>query len=610
MQQGLAGATAWPGSAGVRPEHALNQQHGPMPATVQGVASEACAPGLQALAAQLRQLQEQVSATVMDAEPVRSTNSYGGGSFCGTTSSRKTYAAGAWAAEPAYAEPSQDGSLQGPAAPIPQHSVRGRRCGGTGSSSAGPEPNQPAASLHGFCDGPAMTSLQQQLAQRMQEVKERLSNICNGMLQDGQHTGQGPSSNIQTSNSFFSPPASPPAQHMPPVVQPWQEHSSAGKHAAAAGTAPAGLAGVRAAAGSHCGSIKSGGRRGNSTPPAAGAGKLSAAGWAAGWHGAGRCPAKMPATAKAAGSSKKAHAPANVPSSDPSVDAAAAAFAAIKGAVHSNPSVPGFFRAEVGCYSEKDAPLPAQAAAGSGSSSRPRVVTHPHNAAVGGAASARGSAEGSRHGSSSIPTAACQGTWASAEDSAAAAAEEEEHSDDVGSWATVSDGSEQEKLQQLQQAEEVMMPAAQHATLNEQHREQTEGATSSGAHSTSSSSLGGSPHPAYGLGSPRNSVDCRDHQQQQQGQQDLFMPPAVQSNMPGQHTPQRARQDTEQAASPVSCESSMLAGSLRMPADVVFSPMKASGSKQGRVGPGGPAAATAGSDGVNVTRLRQRTVGV
>jgi hypothetical protein len=213
-----------------------------------------------------------------------------------------------------------------------------------------------------------------------------------------------------------------------------------------------------------------------------------------------------------------------------------------------------------------------------------------------------------------MPAAACQGSWASAEDIAAA-----EDSEGDGSWATVSDESEQEKLQQ-QQAEEGMLHAAQHATMNEQHKERTEDATSLGADSRSSSSLGGSPDPTLGLSSQKIFED-KDYQlQQQQGQQDLFMPPAVYSDMPGQHTPQRARQDTEQAASPVSCESSMLAGSLpacRMRAEVVFSPMKtppvrsdATGSKQGRAGLGGPAAATAGPDGINVTPLRQRNVRV
>jgi hypothetical protein len=44
-------------------------------------------------------------------------------------------------------------------------------------------------------------------------------------------------------------------------------------------------------------------------------------------------------------------------------------------------------------------------------------------------------------------------------------------------------------------------------------------------------------------------VICRDRQlqrqqQQQQGKQDLFMPPTVHSTMPGQHTSQRASEDT------------------------------------------------------------------
>lgn len=582
VQQGLAG-TAWPGSAGVGLEQAFSLQHGSMPATVQGVASQACAPGLQALAAQLCQLQEQVSATVMDAVPARSTSSNGGGTFGSTTPSRQAYAAGAWAAEPAHAGPSQHGSMHGPAGSTPQHSMGGQRRGSTGSSSAGLQPTQPPDSLHGFCEGPAMTSLQQQLAQRMQEVKERLSNICSGMLQDGQHTGQGPSSNIQTSNSFFSPPASPAAEHMPPVARPWQEHSSAGKHAAAARTAPAGQAGVRAAAGSHSGSSKSGSGPGSGKSPAAGAGKLGAAGW----DGAGRWPAKGRATSKAAGTSKQSPAPAEMHSSDPSADAAAAAFAAIKASIASDTDLPGFFTA------------------GSGSI-RPRVATHPQDSAAGGAASARGSAEGLGHGSSTIPAAACQGSWASAEDVAAAA----EDSDGDGSWATVSDESEQEKLQQQQQqqANEAMVRAAQHA-MNEQHRQQTEDVTSLGADSRSSSSLGGSPNPTHKAGSQKIFVGGWSfQQQQQQGQQELYTQHGACSDMPGQHTPQRARQDTEQAASPVSCESSMLAGSFpaRMPAEVVFSPMKASGPC--RAGPGGPAVATAGPDGAYVTPLRPRNV--
>jgi hypothetical protein len=40
------------------------------------------------------------------------------------------------------------------------------------------------------------------------------------------------------------------------------------------------------------------------------------------------------------------------------------------------------------------------------------------------------------------------------------------------------------------------------------------------------------------------------------------------------HSPQRAAQDCEQPASPISCESSRLSAAARMPAEVVFSPMK------------------------------------
>ena len=60
-------------------------------------------------------------------------------------------------------------------------------------------------------------------------------------------------------------------------------------------------------------------------------------------------------------------------------------------------------------------------------------------------------------------------------------------------------------------------------------------------------------------------------------------------------TPQKPVQDPEQPVSPVSCESSMLAANLRMPAEVVYSPLKAA--------PGGVV-----SGGDVVSPLRQRNV--
>lgn len=535
-QQGLAG-TAWFGSLGADQAYEQAHQHTAM----QDVASQACAPGLQALAAQLRQLQEQVSATVMDAAPARSTSSTGG-SFRASTPTRQ---ASAGAGHARHEPPS---SMQEPQ----------RRRGSTGSCNAGSSTlqhtGQTQHSHQEFGDSPAMTTLQQQLAQRMQEVKERLSNICNGMMQDdpdpAHAAAQAPIGNIQSSNSFFSPPASPPAEHMATAPRRWDEHVPA---ASAAG-AGAG-AGTPAPAGSH--GTKHGRATAGKSPLPNAAGKLGS-GWSVPGMPTTGCHAQVPPGSKV-GSSKQAHAAAHSRgTADPT---SAAAFAAIKASIHSSLDVPGFF----------GGPAPAQAAAAPAGGGRCRVDGQPSVTAA-----SRAPAQAPAHGSS-IPAAAGQGSRASAEDAAAATEDSE------GSWATVSE-SEQE--------------AYQH-TMNEQRTERTEHVNISTAGSRSGSSLDSSPNSTFGIRHQSGVHDSSTNGQQQQGQEQVF---AQQSRdrMPGQHTPQRACQESEQAASPISCESNMLAGAFaaRVPAEVVFSPMKRASSK-GQVGP-------VGSD--TATPLRQRNV--
>jgi hypothetical protein len=377
----------------------------------------------------------------------------------------------------------------------------------------------------------------------MQEVKERLSNICNGMLQDGappevlhpSSSGVAPSSEgVPASSSFWSPPTSPPVRPQP---------SSTSK-------ASAGSARVAAAvAGPGTGSSGKATKTAARTPATdkVGSPVLHKPGTAAGSvHSYYSNFAKRAASAKtAAASSKSGPAGARAGAAgaagrgqlhpDPAGDAAAA-FAAIKASIDRTASVPGFFN------------ISSTAPAAFGTGSRPKVGGQPPAAAADCA---------SAHDSSGPPAAACQGSWASASDAAAT-------EDSEGSWATVDD-SEQEQLQQqlhqqgLREAQQVM---------NERERQQKRPLVSSSQgysrpNASHSSSPGDrtdaqpGPHPVPGW-----------HQQHEDQENHL---PRSQD-----FDPQSAAQDCEQPASPISCESSRLSAAARMPAEVVFSPMKGS----------------------------------
>lgn len=454
-QQGLAG-TAWFGSsssAGM--SQALEQPQ-------DAASSQACVPGLQQLAAQLRQLQEQVSATAMDAAPVHGTSNGSGSFSSGATPPRQASGDNATqhasmvgaAGQAGYDDQHRSSNMQGP-----------QRRGSTGSSCGAGRAQQGSP---GFCEGgPAMTSLQQQLAQRMTEVKERLSNICNGMLQDSPPPpavqGANNSSSIPGSSSFFSPPASPP------------EQEGSNQPAAAGARSPwcSQPGTVQYAAGST--------GRSASEPGKAAAGRLGASGWskAAGQAGAGRysAPRDMGAGSKqthpapTAAAAAAAHVRGDA---DP-----AAAFAAIKASIHSNPDVPGFFTA-----------APA-------SECRRGVVGGQHTGRGEGRASGTG-----------VPPAAAQASWASTDDAAGAAGTD--NSDEgSSSWATVDELEQQ-------------------ASMNEQHGQQRTTTQSQNVNSSSNAE--------------------------------------------------------ERAASPISCEGSIsaaaTAGLGRLPAEVVFSPMKSAAPRR------------------------------
>lgn len=266
-----------------------------------------------------------------------------------------------------------------------------------------------------------MTSLQQQLAQRMAEVKERLSNICNGMLHDSPPppaalgANHHNSSSIPGSSSFFSPPASPPELegNQPAAAggqSPWNSHPGTVQHAAGSNG------------------------RSASEPGKAAAGRLGAASACsnpAGQVGAGRYCAPQDTRAgneqghPAALAAASAHGNGDT---DP-----AAALAAIKASIHSNPDVPGFF---------------TTAAQQHASDARWSV-------AGGQRAGSRG---GSRASGSGVPpaAAAAQASWASTDD-AAGRAGADDSDEGSGSWATV------DELEQQQQQ----------VNMNEQHGQRT-----------------------------------------------------------------------------------------------------------------------------------------
>jgi hypothetical protein len=270
-----------------------------------------------------------------------------------------------------------------------------------------------------------MTSLQQQLAQRMAEVKERLSNICNGMLHDSPPppavqgvNHHNSSSSIPGSSSFFTPPASPPEQE---------------------GNQPA-AAGGQSPCYSHPGTVQhAAGSTGRSAsePGKAAAGRLGAgSAWSypAGQVGAGRYCAPQDTRA----GNKQGHpaASAAAAAARGSGDAdPAAAFAAIKASIHSNPDVPGFFTT-VGQQQAPDAR---------------RVLAGGQRA---------GSRGGSRASGSGVPpaAAAAQASWASTDD-AAGGAGADDSDEGSGSWATVDELDQQQQQQQV--------------NMNEQHGQRT-----------------------------------------------------------------------------------------------------------------------------------------
>lgn len=559
IQQELAGTT-WGGSAasGAAQQHSEQQyRHVSMPGIPKDAASQACVPGLQALAAQLRQLQEQVSATAMDAAPACGTSSSVGSLRGARSSSTPNQQPPAWGSSggstSAHAGVDQQSYVAGvQRESAQQHNRRaGQHRGSTGSSSSGLWP--PGHAQHEVDEGPAMTGLQQQLAQRMQEVKERLSNICNGMLQDGvpfevpepgsdvpvSSSGAPPSSSgVPASSSFWSPPTSPP-------VRP--QSSSTSK-------ASAGSARVAAAVGG-CSTGSKATKTAARTPAA---GKVASPvlhkpGTAAGSvHSYYSNFAKRAASAKTAAASsmfgpvgaRPGPAGAAVrgqPHPDSAHDAAAA-FASIKASIDSTASVPGFFN------------ISSTAPAASGTGSRPRVDGHPAAAASTAAAAAADCASGLD--SSGPPAAACQGSWASASDAAAT-------EDSEGSWATVDD-SEQEQLQhQLHQQ-----------AVNERQRQQMRAPVSS-SQGYSRHSAGHSSSPGLDrTGTQPGSHPVPGWHHQQEDQENKFLRSEACFVGAACHSPQRAAQDCEQPASPISCESSRLSAAARMPAEVVFSPMK------------------------------------
>lgn len=137
-----------------------------------------------------------------------------------------------------------------------------------------------------------------------------------------------------------------------------------------------------------------------------------------------------------------------------------------------------------------------------------------------------------------------QQSWASTDEAPAS-------DDSEGSWATVDDATEQEQLH-----------AAQQATTQQHSERATNSTATNPASSSVDDKFSGSTSPAPAKGSSPVS----------QGQQGVGG-----DRTPAAGTPlKKAILDAERAASPISCESSMLGVNLavRMPAQVVFSPVK------------------------------------
>jgi len=582
-QQELAG-TAWPsGAVSGQPHWQHPQRSGPMP--LSEVDDTACVPGLQALAAQLRQLQEQVAATVMDAVPARGSSSSNGSSGVGGvgppgrhpvvgashagvgTGTRGSVSPadgrpGCAGATTQYSSSMQD--TQAGVHPAPQHSNSSKQMT-TGAGSSGGGGGLPVHTQGMACESEGMTTLQQQLAQRMQEVKERLSNICNGMLQDAGPAAAGAagaghaasnSAPCQHSGSFFSPPASPPAPERPTAADTWREQlSTAGQ----VGASPAGKLGGTATA------------RGM---PVEAAGIRYAGSFKAQQDGikarASSTPSPMPA-----GGSSMARSPA-------------AAFAAIKASIDSTSDGPASTKAAI-----------ARPAAAAGNS-RPRVGPHKPSAQAGGFSYS------SAPVNSGTPAAAFQGSWASAEDCPAT-------DDSEGSWATVDD-TEQEQLQlqpdlkagqQVQNDQHLQRAPARGAATNV-GSESSAGYSDRQGDSSSrhGSSHGGAnnPSPTHNAGSPVGGRGRHDGQQQRSHQEQQGGVHIVHGA--AQQSPSKVRHDLEQPASPVSCESSML-GPARLAAEVVYSPLKVPHS--GAPGSKGTHAA-AGAAAEVISPLRQRNV--
>lgn len=619
QQPSTTGSTqAQPGAGGgLRPSSQQQQQQ--YASVAQDTSRQACVPGLQALATQLRQLQEQVAATAMDAGPARasshSSSGASGGMF-GSSAQAKGMHATSHAAFAAGISSSRAGSdqyrsAQGGGQPQQQQQQQqhvsraeqlrnstGTTCSptsiasGTSSSSAAHTDHSAVSQhamgfqAHGDAHSPAIADLQTQLQQRMQEVKTRLSNICNGMVQEGappaaaqaarrqqqqdsnnssSRTGGGGSGGISTKptttgGSFFSPPVSPPAHRRPaatvmqaPNTAPVSRAvSGSGKAATAAGRlGGAGAAlhpsvgGSSSSSGGGSGSNNNTGRyAGSITPPRSYSSNIRAR------HAASTSSASKPNSQPSVGDS---------PSSAASA-AAAAAFAAIKASIDSTTDVPGVFAAMAN--QQQQAAAVAAKAGGVGSRQRVVVDTPTARSAANSAAAATAAAATSSAGAaagaagvcaadaSSIPPAAAafQGSWASAEDVSAT-------DDSEGSWATV-DESEQQEQQERPMNDNSHQPW--NNNRNSKQRTAARGTAPTFSVNTSS----------------RSSVE----QQEGVAHAGAFVGSGGLSSPPHQ-------QGVEQPVSPVSsCEeaqegegvaASMLAPHLRMPAEVVFSPLKA-----------------------------------
>lgn len=88
--------------------------------------------------------------------------------------------------------------------------------------------------------GTGMADLQQQLAARMAEVKQRLSNICNGMMEEAMTAG-GPAAGSCTVAAAAGASAEPYVQGYGPLQGHWPQQQQAQQQPSAASTSPAGF---------------------------------------------------------------------------------------------------------------------------------------------------------------------------------------------------------------------------------------------------------------------------------------------------------------------------------------------------------------------------------